>query len=396
MSVSARSSFEACAPRWWGRAVAIERYEVDYTFLIAAGGTGGHVIPGLGVAEELRARGHRVVMVGTERGMETKLVPRAGFPLETIPVGALNRVSLTRKLRTLAELPRSIWQARVLLRKHQPSAVLSLGGYASGPLTLAAVLSAIPVIAMEPNAYPGLANRLASRWVRRALLGFEDAMRFFPSGRSEVVGVPVRKEFFELPRKQRAGSAVVLITGGSQGSRTLNRAVRDAARVWIEKGFPGGLQLVHQTGQAEYNEIRSEYEALPKSREVSVEAVPFFDDMPAAFARADLIISRAGASALAELAASGKASVLIPFPFAADDHQMRNARAMESSGAARVVADADWTGERMVREVGGVLGSPGRLQAMADAAHSLARAGAASRAADAMIEEAERAQQGKK
>jgi UDP-N-acetylglucosamine--N-acetylmuramyl-(pentapeptide) pyrophosphoryl-undecaprenol N-acetylglucosamine transferase len=375
--------------------VKIEESTVAYTFAIAAGGTGGHVIPGLGVAVELRRRGHACVMVGTERGMEARLVPAAGFLLETLHIGALNRVSLRRKLRTLFELPRSVWQARGLLHKHAPAAVLSLGGYASGPLTFAAVLSGIPVIAMEPNAYPGLANRLAARWVRRALLGFDEALRYFPSGRAEVVGVPVRKEFFELPRKEHVGAATVLITGGSQGSRTLNKAAREAARFWVQKGFPGGLALIHQTGPAEYNEIRSEYEALRNTREVSLEAVPFLDDMPAAFARADLIVSRAGASALAELSASGKASILVPFPYAADDHQMRNAQAMAAGGAARVVPDAEWTGDRMVREVGGVLGAPGRLEAMEEAAAALAKSGAAERAADVLIEEAERARRGK-
>jgi UDP-N-acetylglucosamine--N-acetylmuramyl-(pentapeptide) pyrophosphoryl-undecaprenol N-acetylglucosamine transferase len=370
--------------------------KVAYTFAIAAGGTGGHVIPALGVAAELRRRGHACVIVGTERGLESRLVPRAGFPLETLRIGALNRVSLGRKLRTLLELPRSVWAARVLLRKHDPAAVLSLGGYASGPLTLAAVLSGIPVIAMEPNAYPGLANRLAARWVRRALLGFDDALRYFPSGRAEVVGVPIRQEFFELPRKEHVGAATVLVTGGSQGSKTLNRAAREAARYWVEKGFPGGLHLIHQTGPAEYNEIRAEYDSLRNTREVTLEATPFLDDMPAAFARADLIISRAGASTLAEIAASGKASILVPFPYAADDHQMRNARSMESSGAARVAPDAEWTRERMVREVGGILGAPGRLEAMEDAARALARPDAAAQAAEALIEEAERARKGQK
>ena len=359
MLASTQSRAPVYATRWWGRTV---EKKVAYTFAIAAGGTGGHVIPGLEVAAELRRRGHECVMVGTERGMENRLVPLAGFALEKLRIGPLNRVSLLRRLRTAIELPRSLWEAHVLLVKHRPAVVLSLGGYASGPLALAAALSGLPLIAMEPNAYPGLANRLAARWVRRALLGFDDAVRYFPSGRSEVIGVPIRREFFDLPRKEHVGPATVLVTGGSQGSGTLNDATVEAVRFWSEKGFPGGIQVIHQTGSPQYNEIRDEYESLSASREVSVEAVPFLDDMPAAFARADLIISRAGASALAELSASGKASILVPFPFAADDHQMRNAQAMASSGAARVVADADWTGERMVQEVGGVLGAPGRLE----------------------------------
>jgi UDP-N-acetylglucosamine--N-acetylmuramyl-(pentapeptide) pyrophosphoryl-undecaprenol N-acetylglucosamine transferase len=185
----------------------------------------------------------------------------------------------------------------------------------------------------------------------------------------------------------------VLITGGSQGSRRLNQAAVAAAQHWVQKGFPGGLRLLHQTGPREYNEVRAAYDSLRKAtenvaNEIEIEAVPFIDDMPAAFGRADLVVCRSGASTLAELAAAGKASILVPFPHAADDHQMRNARSMADAGAARVVADAEWDGERMIREVGCVFGATGRVEAMEDAARALAKPGAAARVANAMIEEA--------
>ena len=359
-------------------------------FVIAAGGTGGHVLPGLEVAAELRGRGAHCVLLGTPRGMEARLAPLAGVPLELLQIGPLNGVPWRQRLKTLAQLPLSLWGALRIFGRLGPSAALSLGGYASGPLVLAAFAKRIPLLIMEPNAYPGLANRLAARFARRVLTGFDVTAEHLPAREVETVGVPIRKEFFDLPRRRHVGAPLVLITGGSQGSSRLNQAAVAAARHWAEKGFPGGLRLLHQTGPKEYNGVRDAYDSLRNATEIVCEAVPFIDDMPAAFGRADLIVCRAGASTLAELAAAGKASILIPFPYAADDHQMRNARAMADAGAARVVADAEWEGERMIREVGCVFGASGRVEAMEDAARALARPGASARVADAMIEEAAR------
>jgi len=364
------------------------RSAAGLSFVIAAGGTGGHVIPGLEVAAELRGRGAACVLLGTPRGMESTLAPKFGIPLELLEIGPLNSVPWSRRLKTLAQLPLSVFGALRILKRLRPSAALSLGGYASGPMILAAIARRIPLLIMEPNAYPGLANRLAARFARRALTGFDATAEHLASAQSETVGVPIRREFFELPRRRHVGPPTVLITGGSQGSRRLNEAAVAAARFWAEKGFPGGLKLLHQTGLAEYNGVRAAYDSLRNATEIVCEAVPFIDDMPAAFGRADLIVCRAGASTLAELAAAGKASILVPFPHAADDHQMRNARSMADAGAARVVADAEWDGERMIREVGCVFGAAGRVEAMEEAARSLARPGAAARVADAMIEEA--------
>lgn len=363
------------------------------SFVIAAGGTGGHVIPGLEVAAELRGRGADCVLMGTPRGMESTLAPRFGIPLELLEIGPLNGVSLARRLKTLLQLPMSVWRATRILKRRSPAAALSLGGYASGPLVLAALAKRIPLLIMEPNAYPGLANRLAARFARRALTGFDSTAEHLKAQQVETVGVPIRKEFFALEARRRAGAATVLITGGSQGSSRLNQAAIAAARHWALNGFPGGLRLLHQTGAREYDSIRDAYDSLRRSPEIVAseivfEAVDFIDDMPAAFGQADLVVCRAGASTLAELAAAGKASILVPFPHAADDHQMRNARSMADAGAARVVADAEWDGERMIREVGCVFGATGRVEAMEEAARALARPGAAARVADAMMEEA--------
>ena len=351
-------------------------------FLIAAGGTGGHVLPGLEVAKELRRRGHRSTIVGTRRGLKNRLAPAAGFQLETLRIGPLNNVSPLRRLRTAVEAPASLVAAWRLLGRQRPAAVLSLGGYAAGPLAAAAVLRRTPLAILEPNAYPGLANRLTGRFARLALLGFPEAATFFPPGRSETIGVPIRKEFFELPPKRPEPPWTVLVTGGSQGSRTLNRAAAEAARRWSAKPPAGGLKMLHQTGEADYNGLQSQYARETRAPEIVLEATPFIDDMPAAFAAAHLIVCRSGASALAELAAAGKPAVLIPFPHAADQHQLRNAEAWAASGAAQLALDADWSGERMAADVEELLQSPEKLESMATAARRRARPGAAERASD--------------
>ena len=351
-------------------------------FLIAAGGTGGHVLPAVETARELRRRGHQCVFVGAGRGLERRLTESAGFALERIPIGPLNRVPLSTKLKTLAALPLAAARAWRLLGRLRPAAVLSAGGYASGPVAVAAIVRGVPLVALEPNAYPGLANRLAARFVARALTGFTETNRYFPRGRAETIGTPVREEFFRTANKKHSETFMILVTGGSQGSRTINRACAEAARTWAEGGTAAGLTLLHQTGREQYNEVRSEYELLRERTGFEAQAVEFIDDMPGAFARADLVISRSGASTVAELAAAGKPSVLIPFPFAADDHQAKNAAALAAAGAAQVVPDAEWSGERMVREIERLRSTPGALESMARAAQGAARPDAAKRAAD--------------
>src|SRR5579864_3341439 len=197
------------------------------TFVMAGGGTGGHVIPALAVARELRARGHTVRFIGTRRGLESKLPPAENFPIEWIEIGGLNRVGLRKTLQTLAELPWSIWTASRILDRAQPAAVFSTGGFVAGPVLLAALWKRIPVVVMEPNAVPGFTHRRLARFVARALVSFEETLRFFPKGRAEVTGRPVDDAFFAIAPKPRADVATVLITGGSQGSRTLNRAAEE-------------------------------------------------------------------------------------------------------------------------------------------------------------------------
>ena len=347
-------------------------------FVMAGGGTGGHVIPALAVARELRRRGHEAVFVGTKRGMEAKLVPAEGFELMTIDIGGLNQVAIQQRLSTLLRLP----IATIASRRYvvPAAAVFSMGGYVAGPPAIAALLARRPVVVMEPNALPGFTNRAVARFVRRALISFPETARYFPAGRTEITGLPVREEFFGIAPKERGEVLNILITGGSQGSRTLNRAVQESWPLFRNSGAK--VRIVHQTGTAAFEAIRDAF----ASSGVAGEVVPFITDMPAAFAAADLIVSRAGAGAVSELAAAGRPSVLVPFPFAADDHQTRNAEAMQRGNAARLVRDAEMTGERLAAIVAELAGS-NALDVMAEAARHMSRPGAASRAAD-ILEEA--------
>lgn len=344
------------------------------TLVMAGGGTGGHVIPALAVARELRERGHSVRFIGTRRGIEAKLVPPEGFSIDWIEIGGLKRVGIRRKLATLAELPGSVWQAARMLDRACPAAIFSMGGFVAGPVLLAALWKRVPVVVMEPNAVPGFTHRRVARFVARALVSFPETARWFPQGRAEVTGLPVRREFFAVPIKPRSGTFTVLITGGSQGSRTLNRAVAESWPLWGKNS----VRLLHQTGPAPYEEIASRFRRSGAVGEIA----PFLTDMPGAFAQADLVVSRAGMGTVSELAAAGKPSILVPLPTSSDQHQLRNAKAFEAAGAARLVPDSEMNGVRLTEEVQRLSGESGVLERMGQAARAFAKPDAAARAAD--------------
>jgi UDP-N-acetylglucosamine--N-acetylmuramyl-(pentapeptide) pyrophosphoryl-undecaprenol N-acetylglucosamine transferase len=346
----------------------------SYSFVMAGGGTGGHVLPALAVARELRARGHRVLFVGVRRGIEAKLVPAENFPIEWIDIGGLNRVGFRQTLATLADLPFSVWQAARILDRAAPAAVFSMGGYVAGPVLLAALGKRIPMVVMEPNAIPGFTHRHLARFVTRAMVSFPETERWFPAGRTQVTGLPIRQEFFALPDKPLGGEVTVLITGGSQGSRTLNRAAEESWPLWER----GRVRLIHQTGSPMYAELAARFAGSGMAGEVT----EFIADMPRAFAEADIIVSRSGMGAVSEIAAAGKPSILVPFPAASDQHQLKNAEAMENAGAARLVRDSEMTGSRLVEEVMRLASDPARMQEMRTAARAFARPDAAKKAAD--------------
>jgi UDP-N-acetylglucosamine--N-acetylmuramyl-(pentapeptide) pyrophosphoryl-undecaprenol N-acetylglucosamine transferase len=356
--------------------VTVRERTQSRTFVMAGGGSGGHVIPLLAVAQELRSRGHECVFIGTRTGFEARLVPAANFPIEYIEIGGLKRVGIARVVRTLAQLPLGTYRVLRLLRRLKPAAIFSLGGYAAGPVVVAGWLARLPIVIMEPNAMPGFTNRWIGRVVSRALLNFSAAARFFPKGRSEVTGLPVRGEFFKIPAKAGGDKITVLITGGSQGSRTLNNASRESWNYFRESGFP--VRFIHQTGRNMHQELAAEFARTGLEGEVA----PFIDNMPAAFAQADLVVCRAGAGAMAELAAAGKPSILVPLPTAADDHQLHNARAFESAGAGRLVPDREMNGQRLYEEVKALAADPAALKGMSEKARAFAHPDAACRAAD--------------
>lgn len=338
--------------------------------LLAGGGTGGHVIPAIAIAQELQKQyGAEVLFIGTARGIENRLVPAAGFPLKLIEVGTLNRVSLATKLKTAIRLPAAIWEARRLLSEFRPDVVIGVGGYASGPAMMAAVLKGLPTLVFEPNIVPGFANRVVARWVSAAAVHFEETAQYFR--RAKVTGVPVRQAFFEIAPKPTGADPTLLVFGGSQGARAINRVVIDSVATLLQR-VPG-ICVVHQTGERDYNEAHTAYAALGGV----VEAHRFIDNMPERFASADLVLCRSGASTVAEITAAGKPAVFVPFPRAADDHQKRNAEALERAGAAVTLEEAMLTPESFVETVSGLLRDAARLAGMSELARGLAHPNAA-------------------
>lgn len=353
-----------------------------HSFVLTGGGTGGHVFPALAVGRVLRERGHKLLFVGTREGIEARLVPAAGFEIAFVRSGGLNRVGARQRIRTAVLLPSGVAEAWRILRRARAQAVFSMGGYVSGPVMLAASVGRIPIVAMEPNSVPGFANRLMAKRLYRALVAFPTAAASFPASSTELTGLPVRAEFFQLAPKQ-SGPFTILITGGSRGSRTLNRSSRESWPLFRSSASP--VRILHQSGTAEHAELASEF----ASSGLAGELVPFLSDMAQAFASADLVVSRSGAGGVSEIAAAGMASLLVPFPFAADDHQRKNAEALVAAGAARMVLDADMSGQRLFQEVEDLRQHPAMLEAMRSKVRAFAHPGAAERTAD-ILEEAAR------
>jgi UDP-N-acetylglucosamine--N-acetylmuramyl-(pentapeptide) pyrophosphoryl-undecaprenol N-acetylglucosamine transferase len=324
--------------------------------------------------------GYEVLFVGTERGVESRMVPAAGFRLEKIRVGGLKNLGIATRVVSLWRLVSETLGQVAAFGAWKPAAVFSMGGYVAGPPVLAALLRGVPLVVMEPNAVPGFTNRHIARWVKKALISFEETRRFFPEGRTELTGRPVREEFFGLKPKT-GGEFTVLITGGSQGSRTLNNAARQSWPLFRSAGPP--VRFIHQTGAAMHESVKEDFERSGMTGEVTA----FIGDMAEAFGQADLIVCRSGGT-VSELAAAGKPSLLIPFPFAADQHQQRNAEAFVRAGAARMFLDRDWTGERLFETVRELYNDREQLRAMSEAARKLARPGAARRAAEILVEAA--------
>jgi len=346
--------------------------------LIAGGGTGGHILPALAVARELvECHSAEVLFVGTARGMESRLVPEAGFNLRLIDVGQLKNVSLFTRLRTLLNLPRSVIACKRLIREFRPDVVFGVGGYASGPAMAAALWLKIPAMVFEPNAMPGLANRLVGKRVQAAAVNFPSAAAWFRN--AEVTGIPVRQEFFTIAPPPADAAPHLLIFGGSQGARLFN-SVLPKILVGLLHAVPG-LTVLHQSGTRHFEQTQAAYSASGADPE-RWQVCPFIDDMPRQFSRASLVMARSGASTVAELAAAGKPALLVPFAAAADDHQRRNAEEMVKAGAALMLdeTDLDLPG-KLLAALTSLLKSPAGLAAMAAAARTQAHPDAARRIA---------------
>jgi UDP-N-acetylglucosamine--N-acetylmuramyl-(pentapeptide) pyrophosphoryl-undecaprenol N-acetylglucosamine transferase len=344
--------------------------------LIAGGGTGGHLYPGIAVAEEVVRRGGQVLFVGTSRGLEARAVPAAGYALELLEVSGLKRVGLMAVVRGLFRLPKAFLRSLSILRRFRPDVVLGVGGYASGPLVLAAALWGYPTAIQEQNSVPGITNRILSRLVRIVVVAFDEARRFFPAGKCETIGNPVRSKLVAtLTAGADSGeqSLRVLVVGGSQGARAVNDLVLAGVEVLVNHGsLPA---FVHQTGPSDEERCSERYRALGISDRVVVR--PFIDDMATEYHRASLVVARAGALTLAELAIAGRPALLIPLPTAADDHQSKNAARFAQAGAAIVLNQRTVTGAELAQLLNDLLADSDRRQAMAAAMRSLARPKAA-------------------
>lgn len=341
--------------------------------LIAGGGTGGHVFPAIAIAREWLSRGsdREVVLVGTTRGIEMKLVPQAGLPLETLRAGGLKGKGGVTLAKNLFKLAPGMVDAFRILRKHKPVAAFGVGGYAAGPMLLATWLGGVPNVIFEPNAEPGFTNKTLARISKRIATGYEVSARAW-GAKAVVTGNPVRAEFLAIEPRAPQRPMRLLVTGGSQGALPVNRAFVDAMDALAAR--KNELSIVHQTGERDYDAVRTAY----ARHEILAEVVPFLSNMPERFAWADVIVCRAGAMTAAELAAAGRAAIFIPFGRATDSHQLRNAQEMVKKGAGLVITEDELTGERLSREIFSLVDNPGEIERMSGAAKSLARPHAAS------------------
>lgn len=333
--------------------------------VIAAGGTGGHLYPAIAVAREFLRRdpSSRILFVGTTRGIERKVLAHEGFPLQCIDANPLMGKSPLEIVKAVVTVPKSLWQSLGILKQQGADLVFGVGGYTSPAMLVAAFLRRIPGVILEPNAYPGMANKAVAPFVQRIFLAFESTVKFFDPGKISVVGTPVRQAFLESvdPDAGRTGARAIrhlLIFGGSQGAKAINSAVIDALPMLAD--MKDRLLITHQTGEADHARVVAAYAEAG----ISAQVVPFLFDMPTVLRSVDLVVARAGAMTIAELTACGKAAILIPLPTAIYNHQLRNAEVMAQAGGALLLPQADLTGEGLAQAVTELLREPQRLQAM--------------------------------
>jgi len=344
--------------------------------IFAGGGTGGHLFPGLAVAREFqrRAAATEILFVGTEQGIEFRVLPKEGFKLATLTVKGLKGKGLRGVFDALYGVPASLLRSRAIIRRFRPDCIVGLGGYASGPLLLAGRLARIRCAIMEQNLRPGFTNKLLARWVDRVFTAYRESVNYFPRARVVETGNPVRWQ--KLPEVAKRAKFSLLVFGGSAGARRINFAVAAALKQLTD--LKAELFVTHQTGSADFAAIKEAYAALPFEAEVT----PFIDQMDRAYAQADLVLCRAGATTVAELTAFGKAAILVPYPYAIYDHQRGNAQALRDRGAADMILDQELTGEILAERIRSYLSDRERIEKMAVVARSMGRPDAAARIVD--------------
>jgi len=346
--------------------------------LLAGGGTGGHLFPAVAIAQHLLANdaGSEVLFVGTEQGIEADVLPRLQLPLKTIDIAGFVGKPWGAKLALLPKLFKSLRQSLAILDQFRPNVVLGVGGYASGPVLVAATQRGVPIVIHEQNAHPGLTNRLVGRWASSCCLSFPETERYFPSGSTHQTGNPVREEIRKCPPLP-SGKPQLLVFGGSRGAHAINEAV--LAALPHLSGLKGSMQIVHQTGRADEQLVREGYRDAGWE---DVVVTPFIDDMATAYATSHLVVCRAGATTIAELTVCGRAALLIPFPHAAGDHQTANAVALAEKGAALHLDQSHLSGERLAELLAGLCNDRRRLEEMAGSARTFGRPDAAERVLD--------------
>jgi UDP-N-acetylglucosamine--N-acetylmuramyl-(pentapeptide) pyrophosphoryl-undecaprenol N-acetylglucosamine transferase len=352
--------------------------------VVAGGGTGGHLFPGIAIAEEFLRRDprNRVLFVGTERGLEKRILAPLGFALRTLKVEGLKGRGALRIASSLLMIPGALAESFRILRDFRPDIVIGVGGYASGPAVLAARILGFKTAVAEQNAFPGLTNRILGRFVHRIFLTFSESGRRFPAARTRITGNPVRADFLagktEDPGEERRFT--VLVFGGSQGAQTINRRVGEALADLTP--LKDRLRFIHQSGEKDREAVAGAY----RERGFSAEVFPFILEMAAACRSADLLVCRAGATSIAEITACGKASILIPFPFAAGDHQTQNARILSAAGAAEMIPENELSGRRLAEAIGRLYRDPAAVRKMENASASLGNRSAAADIVDGCLE----------
>jgi UDP-N-acetylglucosamine--N-acetylmuramyl-(pentapeptide) pyrophosphoryl-undecaprenol N-acetylglucosamine transferase len=352
--------------------------------IIAGGGTGGHLFPGIAIAEEFLRRdpANRVLFIGTERGLEKKILDGLGFSLRTLKVEGLQGRGPVRILSSLLKIPGSLLASFRVLRTFQPAVVVGVGGYASGPAVLAARLMGLKTAIAEQNAFPGLTNRILGRFVHRIFVTFPASARWFPAGRTRVTGNPIRFAFLaDKPAAEKGDYRfTLLIFGGSQGAHAINRVVMEALDSLGH--MKDQIRFIHQTGEKDRETVAGAY----RERGFSADVSPFIVDMAAAYRAADLLLCRAGATSIAEITAGGKAALLIPFPFAVNDHQTQNAELLARAGAAQMIPEQGLNGRRLAAVIERLYRHPEEIKQMETASASMCNTRAAAAIVDACME----------